>query len=189
MKLQKGYSVVELMMVMVVLGIVFAIAVPSLISANRNKRLMESGREIVQVMHEARFKAIAENSSKKIQINTSNNTIQTSKGEVIALPKGIRFKALDHGIEPPAQIKDAVSKCGSLKTQEDDPETITSFEKSSGNGIYKAEFDAKGLPKVEPGVVNWVYLVNDEAQPIAVLMTSAGACEVMQYNSKTKTWK
>ncbi len=187
MKSQKGYSIIELLMVLVVVGIVFAIAVPSLMRANRNKRLIETGREIVQVMHDARYKAVAENSGKKIQINTNNNTIQTSKGTVIALPVGIRFNALNDEIEPPTQIKEAASKSGSLKTQKEDPKAFTSFQKS-GN-VYQAEFDSKGLPKVEPGVVNWIYLVNDEGQQIAIVMTSAGACELLQYNTQTKNWK
>lgn len=189
MKLQKGYSVVELVLVVAVLGVVFAIAVPNLMRANRNKKLIETGREIVHLLQEAKFKAVADNSSKKVIINTNNNTIQASTGMLLTLPSDVHFTTLPGNIEAPQQVKTAVDQAAALATQKDDAKISASFADGTATGIFQAEFDAKGLPNVEPGVVNWVYLENGEGLKLAVIMTSAGACEVLQYNSSSQTWK
>jgi prepilin-type N-terminal cleavage/methylation domain-containing protein len=178
MRNAKGFSLLELMIVLGIVLVVSAISVPSLIKANRGYQLQSSAREIAQAFQAAKFKAIGTNSSKTVSINTATNSFVSSTGTTTALPSNVKFEALPSSMTSPAIVQIA---CGNtLAEQETDAKLATSLEVGATPDQFEVSFSSKGIPKVEPGVVNWLYLSNQDGERVAVILTSAGGVEVKQ---------
>ena len=176
MRNAKGFSLVELMIVLGIVMTICAISVPSLIKANRGYQLQSSARNIAQALQSAKFKAIGTNSSKTVSINTATNSFVSSAGVTTMLPSTVKFEALPGSTNSPAMIETA---CGnSLPEQKTDAKLATSLEVGATVDQFEVSFSSKGIPEVEPGVVHWLYLSNQDGERVAVIMTSAGSVEV-----------
>ncbi len=176
MRNAKGFSLLELMIVLGIVMVVSAISVPSLIKASRGYQLQSSAREIAQALQSAKFKAIGANTSKTVSINTATNSFVNSTGTTTALPANVKFEALPGSMTSPAIIQTA---CGnSLPEQKNDAKLATSLKAGATPNQYEVSFSSKGIPEVEPGVVNWLYLSNQDGERVAVILTSAGGVEV-----------
>ena len=89
------------------------------------------------------------------------------------LPSTVKFEALPGSITSPTMIATA---CGnSLPEQKNDAKLATSLEVGETPDQFEVSFSSKGIPEVEPGVVNWLYLSSQDGERVAVIMTSAGA--------------
>ncbi len=176
MRTAKGFSLLELIVVSGIVMVVCAVSVPSLIKANRGYQLQSSAREIAQALQAAKFKAIGSNSSKTVTINTTSNSFVSSLGVTSTLPTNVKFEALPSSIDAPAIIQSACSN--SLAGQKSDAKLAASFANGATAGQFIASFNSRGIPAVEPGVVNWLYLTNQDGDRVAVILSSAGSVEV-----------
>jgi Tfp pilus assembly protein FimT len=178
MRNAKGFSLLELVVVLGIVMTICAVSVPSLIKANRGYQLQSSARGIAQAFQAAKFKAIGTNSSKTVSINTATNSFVSSTGTTTALPANVKFEALPNSMTSPAIIQTA---CGNtLADQKTDAKLATSMEVGATPDQFEVSFSSKGIPEVEPGVVNWLYLSNQDGERVAVILTSAGGVEVKQ---------
>ncbi|GER92316.1 hypothetical protein A45J_0031 [hot springs metagenome] len=82
---QKGYSLVEALVVIAIIAIVAAIAIPNLQRYAANSRLKNAARDIMGDIFLCRERAISENVQYRIQFNITNNsyTIEQPAGTVI----------------------------------------------------------------------------------------------------------
>jgi prepilin-type N-terminal cleavage/methylation domain-containing protein len=70
----RGFSLTELLIVMAVILIVTAIAVPSFVRATQNYRLTDVASQVAGIMKSARFEAIRENNRYTWRISQAGNT-------------------------------------------------------------------------------------------------------------------
>ena len=178
MRNAKGFSLLELVVVLGIVMTICAISVPSLIKANRGYQLQSSARGIAQALQAAKFKAIGANSSKTVSINTATNSFVSSTGTTKALPANVKFEALPSNVTSPAMIQTACSN--TITGQKSDAKLAASLPTGATANEFVVSFSSKGIPEVEPGVVNWLYLSNQDGERVAVIMTSAGSVEVKQ---------
>ncbi len=169
-------------MITVLILIIVAIATPNLLKANRSYRLRSAAQQIVQTFQVAKMQALRINQSYVIAFDQSSHSI-IHNNQMVALPNGVQFEALTDNIAAPEAIQKATVNPPSLPSQQLDPKITISFPVQPLSNQCIIAFNAKGLPNVEPGVLNWVYLKNTDGERIVVLLTSAGGTMVLHYKS------
>lgn len=92
-----GFSFIEMSWVMVCMGIILAIAVPSFTKYLRSSRLVGSSNELMSDLHYARSLAVSKRQTYKIVFGASDyQIIEVSTGDVIrdrSLPQGLNYAA------------------------------------------------------------------------------------------------
>jgi prepilin-type N-terminal cleavage/methylation domain-containing protein len=186
-KQQTGYSLLELLGVVAILAIVAALAVPNLTRANRQYALQSTAQQIAQIFETAKTDAIKNAAKHRITFNLATNTIVSSNGSVVELPSGIRFDSLPSNMGAPSMIHVASLNGISLPQQQSDDHVAVSFPVGSSANVREVYFSGRGLPDVEPGIVNWIYLVNQDGKRVAVTLSSVGSVAIL--NWRDNQWK
>ena len=101
MRQEKGFSLVELMVVCVVLVIITAIAIPNIAQANANYKLNAAGHTVASLLQEARMQAVRTNQPAYAKYNangmlyiTGDSTVGYATGDPdVSLPGGLSFQA------------------------------------------------------------------------------------------------
>lgn len=176
MRTETGFSILELLGVVMTFGVLAAICAPSITRANRTYRLQSAGRQIVQEVQRAKINAVGRNTAQTLAFNTTNRTLTVS-GTTLTLPDGIAFAALPSNIAAPPLVQQATQNAAALPSQQSDAHAALSL--SATANTYTLAINAKGLPAVEPGEVNWLYLTNADGQRVAITITSAGSVALL----------
>jgi prepilin-type N-terminal cleavage/methylation domain-containing protein len=104
---QKGFSLVELLLVCVVMVILSALAVPNIMRINANYRLDAAGHSVASLLQQARMQAVKTNQPAYARFDTSTGLAYVtddpgnsyaSGNPDVALPGGIAFQTVppDH---------------------------------------------------------------------------------------------
>ena len=102
---RKGVTLLELIVVMVIIAIMAALAVPNIAAWLPNYRLRTATRDIVSTMRTAQIKAVSTNLEHRVQFNaeagsyilqrrTTAGTLEPD-GVSQTIPSGIRFQEID----------------------------------------------------------------------------------------------
>lgn len=83
MHASKGFSLIEVMVVVAVIGILMAVGIPAFKTYNTNARIRAVTSEIRDGLHTARMEAIRRNNSVSIEISNGGWDIKDSGGNVI----------------------------------------------------------------------------------------------------------
>lgn len=190
MKKERGFTAFEMVTVTAIIGVAVAAASPSIIKSNRSYKLNTAAQQVAQAFQSARFEAIRNNSSQTVLIDKTNSTI-TITGRTIKLPDGVTFQTQVSSSDVPTEIKNAAINGGNgtVVGQESNEKTAVSFPYNSTNSKYVATFNSRGMPNVQPGAVNWLYLVNADSEKVAITLSSAGSTNTWRKNTSTGTWK
>ena len=76
-RLQSGFSALEVMVVVLVVGILAAIAVPNIVSASRSYTLLTAAQALEQQLNRCRQEAVRANQPVQIQITAHSSVIDT----------------------------------------------------------------------------------------------------------------
>jgi type II secretion system protein H len=104
-RVRRGFTLLELIIVMVLLAIVLAIAAPSLRGFAAGRRTSDAASQILAMMNLARIQAISEGRRYKLDIDEQERCYQLTKqeggafvelgndhGQIFYLPEGVTFE-------------------------------------------------------------------------------------------------
>ena len=93
----KGFSVIEMSLVLVIMGIFMAMVVPQFSHFMKSSRLSGSSNELMTDLHHARSMAVKKNKTFRVEFNVDEyRVIEVGSGDVIrtrTLPKGVNCAA------------------------------------------------------------------------------------------------
>lgn len=173
-KKEVGFSVVEVAVVVVLVGVVIAFAAPRIANAMREYRLSLGIRQVVDAIKRAKTQAIANNktsslfvdvANRKIGLFTFDNAGNVLRTDYVSLPDDVSFAL-------PANIVAPVSGAPISAT--------VSFPLKSGStSIFQQDFSTRGFPVVASAAdINVIYMTNGSSYR-AVTFNSYGG---------TRTW-
>ena len=193
MKHEHGFSMLEIMMVVTIVGVMSAAATPSLTRALRSYRLSAGAQQIAEAIQTAKLRAVSTNQAQSVFFDTAsnNNTIAVANSATaVSLPPGIQFAT--PSVTPPPVVGTAVANATAIPGQQSDSCAAVSFPVfpvgSTTSTVRAVSFNWRGLPAVSPGAVNWIYLTNAQGELIAVTLSSAGSVGVWSWNASTSSW-
>lgn len=190
MKKENGFTAIEMVTMVAIVGVAAAVTAPNIIKSNRSYKLNTAAQDVAQAFQSARFEAIRNNSSQSVYLDKTNNTL-TINGRTIQLPAGVTFQAQTSSTDLPAEIKSAASNgsSGTISGQQSNEKSAISFPYDSSTSKYVATFNSRGLPNVQPGALNWLYLVNADGEKVAITLSSAGSTNTWRKNGSSGSWK
>jgi prepilin-type N-terminal cleavage/methylation domain-containing protein len=180
-KKEAGFSMVEVAVVVLIVGVIIAFATPKITNAMREYRLDQGIRQVVDAIKRAKAQAVANNKTACVIADTANNRLGlfvfNNAGDVIrtdyvSLPQDIEFAL------PPSVVAPF----------DDVPvETSVSFPLKSGSTtLRQMDFTTRGFPDVDDNAMNAIYLGNGTSYR-AVTLNSYGATRTWWWRSSE--WK
>ena len=148
--LLNGSKLSELMVVISIVAILGAVAVPTIVSALPGYRLRNAAVDLCSTMRKVRWMAIKQNRNLAINFNSEQKTYTIEENDPIALPEDISFGA------------------GNATSSADDPpESLPSDGISFSSNVSMVS--NQGLSSV-----GYVYLQNSKGQTFAIGALSSG---------------
>jgi prepilin-type N-terminal cleavage/methylation domain-containing protein len=148
-KKDRGFSLIELIVVIAIMLILSAVAVPTLVNALPGYRLRQASRKLCTHMRQARSMAVKQNRNIVLRFNTAASQYTIDSTATVRLAPGITF---GHGMaRKPAGTRF--------------PADGISF---NGN---KIAFNPRGIISSNSG---YIYLQNEQNETCAVGATTAG---------------
>lgn len=159
---QKGYSVLETVIVIVLIGIISGLAAPNMSAMLTSYRLKSAANELSSIMQLAKVTAIAQNANSVVTFNTTNQSYSSfsDNGE----GGGTTNDGIQSGTEPTIKT---VSVKNIYYNQ------VTLNAPSFGNSIV---FTSQGTCN-QSGTVS---LHNSSGDSLQILITMAGAIKVVK---------
>ncbi|HYP27584.1 MAG TPA: hypothetical protein VE262_12775 [Blastocatellia bacterium] len=174
---QSGFTVLEITVVVLVAGLIGAMAVPRITSAMRTHRLNIATRQVLDTMKRAKMMAVSQNRSSAIGVDINGRRMgvvlfnadgSVNSVEYIPLPEGVSFQ------RPPDVTANPEGVTG---------EGVVSFNQQGG--FYRQDFNSRGFPAVPFGQTVSIFIGNGRDYN-AVTMTSVGG--VRTYRLDGGTW-
>ncbi|MDM7994304.1 MAG: GspH/FimT family pseudopilin [Acidobacteriota bacterium] len=110
----RGFTLLELLMVVLVLALVLAVSYPALSRGSSTIRLRTTGRDVLNTLRYAREKAVTEQTGMRVTIDREKQTLVLSDDlgdgrRVYALPNDVKIRRIALGgeevLEGPAAIR------------------------------------------------------------------------------------
>lgn len=162
----RGFSIVELTIVVLLIAVIVAIAIPLIASWLEQYRLGIAAQQVADGLQATKMRAVAKTRRHELLFDVPGNRLGQEGTTLADLPPGVRFAVGSATLPPEEGIK------------ENGPVT---FPPAEGDpGLRAAAFTGRGLPDADPGEVFAVYLTNNSGTR-AVTMTSAGNVRVFEW--------
>ncbi len=181
MRKEKGFSMLETIVVSGVVLVAGAAAIPSVVSTSKQYQLKSVSQQVNQTLQTAKYDAIRDNAENSVYVDLANNRITTKTGKVLVqLPAGITFQGPDNSSAPTLIANGAAAGAtAQLASQESNSKSACSFPVNratpANTNLREIIFTSRGVPKVDPGTFNWVYLRNSSGEMAAITLSSAGS--------------
>jgi Tfp pilus assembly protein FimT len=175
---QRGFSVIEGAIVVLLIGVILAIATPKIVQAMREHRLSMATREVADFIARAKAQAVSQNKTSSLMVDTAGRRIGmaiydgTSIVDTIymPLPQGVIFQT------PPSVTAPVTGAPTS---------SAVSFPSYQGSStVFKQDFTSRGFPAVAAGTINALYLTNGKDYR-AVTMNSVGGVRSWWWENST----
>jgi prepilin-type N-terminal cleavage/methylation domain-containing protein len=155
-KQEHGFTVIEITVTVLLIGILAAFAAPRITNAMREYRLAMAVRQFSDLIQRAKTKAMSDNKTVTLRVDTANRkagiVVLNSSGtevstEYIPLPQGIIFARPVNVTAP--------------MTGAPFSSNISFPVKSGSTTIFQQDFNSRGFPAVTTaGAINTIYLSN-----------------------------
>ncbi len=164
----KGFTLVELMITVAVLGIILSVAVPELRNSIDKNRFNGAVIDMLGALREARSRAVEKNSAIVFKVDTLNNTYQafiddgagSSDGDANGIPDDAGNNSLDAG--------EQVFVSGDL------PDKVK-FTSASFGGSTHFHFDGRGFPLNDGnGLTNGLVALNGPTGTATIQLIASG---------------
>jgi prepilin-type N-terminal cleavage/methylation domain-containing protein len=155
-KQERGFSLIEMAVVLMVVVIVAAIAVPQITHSMSSYRLKTTTRRLIDLMHQAKTQAVADNRKASLMVDTANrrmglmildadgNLVRT---DYVNLPEGITFSK-------PFNVSAPMTGAPTANA-------ISFPPYQSSTTTFRQDFTSRGFPEVAtPGAINAIYIGN-----------------------------
>jgi prepilin-type N-terminal cleavage/methylation domain-containing protein len=181
---QRGFTMIEVGVVLLVIGAVAALATPRITGAMREYRANIATRQIVDTIKRVKTQAISENKKMAMMIDTANHkaglAVYKADGTTIdqvyyvPLPQGVSFQRPADNSAPPG-VQSAA---------------MVSFPSYSGSTtVFKQDFTSRGFPVVANASDVLSIFVGNGQTFRAITMSSAGGVRIYMSDGKSGTWK
>jgi type II secretory pathway pseudopilin PulG len=173
---ERGFTVIEIAVVVLIMGAVIAFSAPRITNAMREYRLNMAVRQIADLIQRAKAQAMADNRNVSVRIDTANRraglVIRDAAGaevrtDYIPLPQGVTF-SMPAGVTAPMTSAPFASSV-----------SFPAF--GSSTTVFQQDFNSRGFPSVAAGAINSIYLSNSRTFR-ALTLTSVGGM-------RTWTWQ
>jgi type II secretory pathway pseudopilin PulG len=173
-----GFTTLEVAVVVLVTGVVAAIATPKIADAMREYRVGIAIRQMTDLIQRAKAQAVSENHNVTLRIDTANNraglAVYDANGneirtDYIPLPQGVKF-AIPSGMTAPLS--------GAPTTR-----SVSFPLKSGSTTVYEQAFNSRGFPDVAPGAINAIYLGANDQFYRALTLSSVGGMRAWIWRS------
>jgi type II secretion system protein H len=128
---REGFTLVEVLMVMIIMGIMMAISIPSFMGWRENLKYRETAREVASMLREAKSRAITNNQEQQVQFDAinqqyglrpGNRAYSTNWSDYVTTPLASNWMVLDSQVKivfaiqpPPAIAPPATDPPGSIQ--------------------------------------------------------------------------
>ncbi|WP_345451714.1 GspH/FimT family pseudopilin [Pseudoluteimonas lycopersici] len=115
LRAERGFTMVELMMTLIVLGTLAALAVPSFMNLIRGNRLTSSANEMVAMLQTARLAAVSNRASVSVCPTTNGTDCTTALGSrwiAVMTKDGATTVLRDSTLHPSVEVKTSPSLSG-----------------------------------------------------------------------------
>jgi Tfp pilus assembly major pilin PilA len=165
----RGFTTLEITVVVLITGVLAAIALPKITNGMREYRVSIAVRQISDLVQRAKVQAISENHSVALRVDTANNragvvVYDANNAELrvdyIPLPQGVIFTMPAGVTAPVAGAPIARSVSFDLKT--------------GSTTVYEQGFTSRGFPAVAAGAINAIYVGSNSRTYRALTLNSVG---------------
>lgn len=178
---QKGFSIIELMMVILIMSVIIALAMPSALNSARAYRLHADASGIASQLNIARFRATSQYTPYRMNFDTTNNLWTMDR--------------LNGGYASPTAELSPVTLSTNITFVTTDPFTAKPGTVSNTAMSTAINFNTRGLPvdatSTPPGMPtanSVVYLKNENGLYDAVTVSLGGQVAVWTYSRATSKW-
>lgn len=175
----------ELAIVVLISGVVMAIATPKVTNAMREYRANIAMRQMVDALDRVKAQAVAENKRSAMMVDTANNragmaTLTYDTPSALWVVDTIYYIPLPQGV---TFTRPTASPTGVTST------TVTSLPSYGGSStVFRQDFTSRGFPMVAAGTdVLSIFLGNGKSYR-AITMTSVGGIRTYATASLTSAW-
>lgn len=134
----KGFSLLELLVVVAITGAVLAIAAPTFIAWREGLQFRQAGKEVSSLIRTVRSRAISTNRQQRVELDLANRTYTVRPGErAVSSPWGL-------GVGPVQQLQPARVGIASIGRTPANNGIAYNFIVCNPNGTF--QFDGNPLP-------------------------------------------
>ena len=180
-KQERGFTVVEIAIVVLAMGIVAAFAAPRITNAMREYRLTMAARQLSDLIQRAKTQAMSENKTVTLRVDSTNRQVgivvkDSSGSEVrtdyVSLPQGVTFAR-------PTNVNAPMTNAPFTNN-------ISFPLKSGSTTVFQQDFNSRGFPAVATaGAINAIYITNSRNYR-AITLTCVGG--ITNWVWQTNKW-
>ena len=196
-KRNSGFSMLELLVVILILGIIVAIAIPQAINAVKAYRLHSDAGAVAAQMNVTRFRATSQNVPYRLNIDVSTTphsyTMERLCGNTPSSVDSSCTTPYAPFTVPQLEGGRQYLSTGDYFIRVNPGGTVNPGTLTSGNGTTVFYFNTRGMPVTSAGAPmanggSVIYVTNRANLNDGVVLTVGGRISVYQWNPSSSAW-